>query len=52
MHADTYCIERNQWLCRRYPPQLIAVENSDAWSEWPVVSGDEWCGEHKESMDE
>lgn len=38
--------------CRRYPPQMVAVQVGDVdarWGDgaqgWPSVEADDWCGE-------
>lgn len=40
--------EHEEWengLCRRFPPQ-----QSKSGSEWPVVQGDDWCGEYSHRL--
>lgn len=34
--------------CHRYAPQPLACGVGAGWSDWqwPVVAGDEFCGEH------
>jgi hypothetical protein len=32
-------------LCRRYPPVLINMGDSDFDSTFPVAARDDWCGE-------
>lgn len=36
--------------CRRFPPQLVAVDASAAQSAFPVVAADQWCGWHRQAM--
>lgn len=35
-------------ICRRFPPQMIAIEES-ASTYWPLVHDEEWCGEWAQS---
>lgn len=33
--------------CRRLPPQMHgSMETADLDSSWPLIQGEEWCGEH------
>jgi len=46
---EEQCCENCRYLhpqkgdCRRNAPQPSHKEDRDAW--WPVVAGDDWCGE-------
>lgn len=31
--------------CRRYPPQVIVVEDHEPVLSWPTPQADDWCGE-------
>lgn len=37
---------RSRGQCRRYAPVLEIVTDSPARSIWPLVSSDQWCGDH------
>jgi hypothetical protein len=32
--------------CKRNPPLLLTLENT-TYTGFPMIVGDEWCGEHK-----
>jgi hypothetical protein len=33
--------------CRLKPPMIIVTQEATRWGEWPIVTRDEWCGEHQ-----
>lgn len=33
--------------CRRFPPQQTGTQQAPERFPYPMVSSDEWCGEHK-----
>lgn len=33
--------------CLRHPPVVAGGMMSNAWTAWPRVIADDWCGEHQ-----
>ena len=52
MRTCKTCIYFRDGNCVRYPPQLVAVVDNEyydatAWSEFPTISENDFCGEYR-----
>lgn len=40
--------ESSNWLhCRRFPPHNPQIHGSDSSAKFPLVTVEDWCGEHQ-----
>jgi len=46
-HDDRHETLPIKYACKRRSPTATGGMMSAAWTMWPEVSADDWCGEHR-----